>query len=99
MRKMILILALLAAPAYAAGPVGALNTKDIGLDQNGTCWKRGPANELHPCGGVTVTATTVLPIAGNWVVVTSAGVASVVVANGTSTQAGAAGTAFFIVTP
>jgi hypothetical protein len=101
--RAIVLLTIFSSAAYAASPTGSLNTTDVGLDQNGVCWHRGPASTLTLCSGtgsaMTVTATTVLPTAGNWLVVTSAGVASIVAANGTSTQAGAAGSAYLIVGP
>jgi len=97
MNRITLLLALLAASASAQTPTGALKTSDVGIDQAGVCWVRGPANALKqvgPTGGaLSVTATTVLPTAGYWLVI-SAGVPTVVNANGTSTAAGAIGTAY-----
>lgn len=98
MRKIIMILALSTAPAFAQ--TGALNTNDVGLDQLGICWHRGPANTMVQCGvplsgaALTVTATTVLPKAGNWLVISTTGTPTIVVANGTSTAAGVAGKAY-----
>jgi hypothetical protein len=103
MKKTILVLALLSTTAYAATPTGALNTRDVGLDQAGVCWHRGPANVLAACSGtasgITVIATTVLPSAGYWLVIPATGAPTVVNADGLTTAAGAIGTAFPIVSP
>jgi hypothetical protein len=98
MKRIILILALLASPAYAQGPTGSLKTSDVGVDRAGVCWVRGPANVLSRCGptgaALTVTATTVLPSAGYWLIIPAVGTPTIVNADGTTTLAGAAGTAY-----
>lgn len=99
MNKLIII-ALVALSGAAVAQTGSLNTKDVGLDQLGICWHRGPANVMVQCGvplsgaALSVTATTVLPKAGNWLVISTTGTPTIVVSNGTSTAAGVAGTAY-----
>ena len=82
-------------------PKGALKTSDVGIDQTGVCWVRGPANELKPAGpfkasALTVTATTQLP-AGTWLVISTTGAATLVVSATGTTAAGVAGTAYKVV--
>jgi hypothetical protein len=102
-RIIALILTIYSGAAFAnATPTGPLNTTDVGLDANKVCWQRGPAGVLHLCGatasGITVTATTALSPAGNWLIVPPTGTPTVVTSTGT-TPAGVAGTAYLIVAP
>jgi hypothetical protein len=104
MKRIILILAILGSAAYAQQqPTPPLKTSDVGVDKNGVCWIRGPANVLTMCGptgaAMTVTAATILPTAGYWLVVSTAGVPTIVSADGTTTAAGAIGKAYPVATP
>jgi hypothetical protein len=101
MRRTIFVLAMLGSTAYAADPTGSLRTSGVGVDQAGVCWVQGPANVLRVCGATgsphAVTAVTVLPSAGYWLIVPLTGTPVVVNADGTTTVAGTAGNAFPIV--
>lgn len=101
MKRMIIVaLAVLGSAAAFAqtGPAGALKTSDVGIDTNGVCWVRGPANALvrvAPKLGAPVpiaSATDVLP-AGTWLVV-SAGTATVIVSDGSAVTGVATGNAY-----
>lgn len=93
-RALILAFIIISGTAFAQAP--PLKTSDVGIDANGTCWVRGPANvltQVAPKLGTpqSVVATTVLA-KGVWIVV-GAGTAVVVVSDGT-TVAGTSGSAY-----
>lgn len=99
LKRTLLALVLFGSVAHAqTGPVGALRTQGVGIDNNGTCWIQGPANALvrvAPKLGAPVpiaSATDVLP-AGTWLVV-SAGTATVIVSDGSAVTGVATGNAY-----
>lgn len=96
-RFIIAAVAVLGSAASAQTP--PLKTSDVAIDGAGRCWVRGPANvltEVPPTLGTPVavtSATQVLP-KGVWIVVSSAGAATVVVSDGTAVTGVASGNAY-----
>ena len=96
-RFIIAAVAVFGSVAYAQTP--PLKTSDVAIDAAGKCWVRGPANvltEVPPVLGtaVPVTSATQVLAKGVWIVVSSAGVATVVVSDGTAVTGVAAGSAY-----
>lgn len=99
MRKLIMVAALAGFAGTAQAQTPPLNTSGVGIDRDGKCWVRGPANELTQVApklgtAVAVTSATQVLAKGVWLVVSSTGTATVVVSDGTAQTGVASGNAY-----